>query len=133
MRAPPDLTSWILKISRLSLCEFTPDCLSNQWSLGTGETKLVCRGREMFVRPNLVMQWVPGSGKVVRGDTKMSPGKVSLGVLQRGVLKPLERSKWPKKRPVAKEKEFNSHLLFTNLPLINLVTKARKLPRKQLQ
>ena len=28
-------------ISRLCLCEFTPDCLSNQWSLGTGETKLV--------------------------------------------------------------------------------------------
>ena len=41
MGAPPDLTSWIPTISRLSLCEFTPDCLSNQWWLGTGETKLV--------------------------------------------------------------------------------------------
>ena len=41
MLAPPDLTSWSLTISRLSLCEFTPDCLSNQWSLGTGEAKLV--------------------------------------------------------------------------------------------
>ena len=41
MLASPDLTSWILTISRLYLCEFTPDCLSNQWSLGTGETKLV--------------------------------------------------------------------------------------------
>ena len=36
----------------------------------------------MFVGSNLVLQWVPGSGKVVRGDTKMSPG-----VLQRGVFK----------------------------------------------
>ena len=35
----------------------------------------------MFVRSNLVLQWVPESGKVVRGDTKMSPG-----VLQRGAL-----------------------------------------------
>ena len=41
MLSPPDLTSWILTISRLSLCEFTPERLSNQWSLGTGETKLV--------------------------------------------------------------------------------------------
>ena len=39
----------------------------------------------MFVGPNLVLQWVPGSGKVVRGDTKMSPGRVSPSVLQRGV------------------------------------------------
>ena len=45
-----------------------------------------CRGREIFVGPNLVMQWVPGNGKVVWGYTKMSPGKVSPGVLQRGVL-----------------------------------------------
>ena len=40
----------------------------------------------MFVGSNLVLQWVPGSGKVVRGDTKMSPGRVSPGVLQRGVF-----------------------------------------------
>ena len=39
----------------------------------------------MFVGSNLVLQWVPGSGKVVQGDTKMSPCRVSLGVLQRGV------------------------------------------------
>ena len=39
----------------------------------------------MFVGSNLVLQWVPGSGKVVQGDTKMSPGRVSPGVLQRGV------------------------------------------------
>ena len=43
--------------------------------------------REMFLGSNLVLQWVPGSGKVVRGDTKMSPGRVSPGVLQRGVIK----------------------------------------------
>ena len=41
IRALPDLTSWIVTTSRSSLCKFTPDCLSNQWSLGTGETKLV--------------------------------------------------------------------------------------------
>ena len=40
----------------------------------------------MFVGSNLVLQWVPRSGKVVRGDTKMSPGRVLPGVLQRGVL-----------------------------------------------
>ena len=40
----------------------------------------------MFVRSNLVLQWVPGSGKVVREYTRMSPGRVSPGVLQRGVL-----------------------------------------------
>ena len=39
----------------------------------------------MFVGSNLVLQWVLGSEKVVRGDTKMSPGRVSPGVLQRGV------------------------------------------------
>ena len=39
----------------------------------------------MFVGSNLVLQWVPENGKVVRGDTKMSPGKVSLGMSQRGV------------------------------------------------
>ena len=42
----------------------------------------------MFVGSNLVLQWVPGSGKVVRGDTKVSPGRVSPGVLQRGVYFP---------------------------------------------
>ena len=40
----------------------------------------------MFVGSNLVLQWVPGSEKVVRGDTKMSPGSVSPGVLQRDVM-----------------------------------------------
>ena len=40
----------------------------------------------MFVGSNLVLQWVPGNGKVVQGDTKMSPGRVSLGELQRGVF-----------------------------------------------
>ena len=39
----------------------------------------------MFVGSKLVLQWVPESGKVVRGDTKMSPGRVSLGMLQRDV------------------------------------------------
>ena len=39
----------------------------------------------MFVGSNLVLQWMPGNGKVVRGDTKMSPGRVSLGLSQRGV------------------------------------------------
>ena len=39
----------------------------------------------MFAGSKLVYQWVPGSGKVARGDTKMSPGRVSPGVLQRGV------------------------------------------------
>ena len=41
----------------------------------------------MFVGSKLVLQWVPGSGKVVRGDTKISPGRVSPCVLQRGVRK----------------------------------------------
>ena len=36
-------------------------------------------------------------------------------------------------KSVAKEKEFNNHLLFTNLQSINFVMKARKLLRKQLQ
>ena len=40
----------------------------------------------MFVGLNLVLQWVLGSAKVDRGNTKMSPGRVSPGVLQRGVL-----------------------------------------------
>ena len=47
--------------------------------------QISCRGRVRFVGSNLVLQWVPGSGKVVRGDTKMSPGRVSPGVLQRDV------------------------------------------------
>ena len=38
----------------------------------------------MFIGSNLVLQRVPGSGKVVRRVTKMSPG-----VLQRGVSKGL--------------------------------------------
>ena len=40
----------------------------------------------MFSRSNLVYQWVPGSGKVAQGDTEMSPGRVSPGVLQRSVM-----------------------------------------------
>ena len=40
----------------------------------------------MFVGSKLALQWVPESGKVVRGDTKISPGRVSPGVLQRGVI-----------------------------------------------
>ena len=40
----------------------------------------------MFVGTNLVLQWIPDRGKVVRGDTKMSPGRVLPGVLQRGIL-----------------------------------------------
>ena len=54
--------------------------------IGHRGNQISCRGREMFVGSNLVLQWVPGWGKVVRGDTKMSPGRVSLDVLQRGVL-----------------------------------------------
>ena len=48
--------------------------------------QISCRGREMFVGSNLLLQWVPGSGKVVREGTKMSPGRVSPVVLQRGVI-----------------------------------------------
>ena len=40
----------------------------------------------MFNESTLVYQWVPGSGKVARGDTEMSPGRVSPAVLQRGVF-----------------------------------------------
>ena len=40
----------------------------------------------MFIGSNLVLQLVPGSGKVVRGDIKMTPGRVSPGVLRRGVF-----------------------------------------------
>ena len=53
--------------------------------IGHRGNQISCRGREMFVGTNLVLQWVPGSGKIVQGDTKMSPGRVSPGVLQRGV------------------------------------------------
>ena len=44
------------------------------------------RGREIFTGWNLVMDWGLGSRKVVRGDTKMSPGWVSPGLLLRGVV-----------------------------------------------
>ena len=54
--------------------------------IGHRGNQISCRGREMFIGSNLVLQWVPGNGKVVRGDTKMSPGRVSTGVLQRGVM-----------------------------------------------
>ena len=54
--------------------------------IGHRGNQISCRERETFVGSNLVLQWVPGRGKVVRGDTKMSPGRVSLGVLQRGVI-----------------------------------------------
>ena len=37
----------------------------------------------MFAGSNLLYQWVPGSGKVGRGDKKMSPGRVSSVVSQR--------------------------------------------------
>ena len=47
----------------------------------------------MFVVSNLVLQWVPGSGKVVWRDAKMSPGRVSPGVLQRGVHEGLQQFK----------------------------------------
>ena len=63
--------------SRLSLKPMVTGHRGNQIS---------CRETEMFVGSNLVLQWVLGSGKVVRGDTKMSPGRVSPGVLQRGVF-----------------------------------------------
>ena len=53
--------------------------------IGHWGNQISCWGREMFVGSNLVSQWVLGSGKVVRGDTKMSLGRVSPGVLQRGV------------------------------------------------
>ena len=52
---------------------------------GHRENLFGCWGSEMFAESNLLYQWVPGSGKVAWGDTKMSPGRVSPGVLQRGV------------------------------------------------
>ena len=55
-------------------------------AIGHRGNQISCRGREMFVGSDLVLQWVLGSRKVVRGDTKMSPGRVSSGVLQRGVF-----------------------------------------------
>ena len=55
---------------------------------GQRGNQISCRGTEMFVGSNLVLQWVPGSGKVVGGDTKMSPGRVSPGVLQGSVSLP---------------------------------------------
>ena len=51
--------------------------------IGHWRRQISCQGKETFVGSNLVLQWVPGSGKVVRGDTKMSPGRVSPVVLQR--------------------------------------------------
>ena len=57
--------------------------------IGHRGNQISCLGREMFVGSNLVLQWVPGSEKVVRGDMKMSRGRVSPGVLQRGVLSQL--------------------------------------------
>ena len=52
--------------------------------IGHQGNQISCRGRETFVGSSLALQWVPGSGKAVRGDTKMSPGRVSPGVLQKG-------------------------------------------------
>ena len=49
--------------------------------VGHRGNQISCRGREMFVGSNLVLQWVPESGKVVQGDTKMSPGVLHWGVL----------------------------------------------------
>ena len=45
----------------------------------------------MFVGSNLVLQWVPRSGKVVRGDIKMSPASVSR-VCYRGVSSTLRKA-----------------------------------------
>ena len=53
--------------------------------IGHRGNQISCRGREMFVGSNLVLQWVPGSGIVVQGDTKVSLGRVSPSVLLRGV------------------------------------------------
>ena len=65
--------------------------------------QISCRGREMFCGSNLVLQWVPGSGKVVRGDTEMSPGRVSPGVLQGGCEIPNVTSKlFPRQNEAAK-------------------------------
>ena len=41
----------------------------------------------MFVGPNLVLQWVPRSEIFFPGTHNMSRGRVSLGVLQRGVIR----------------------------------------------
>ena len=41
----------------------------------------------MFVGSNSVYQWVLESGKVAPGNTKMSQGRASPGVLQRGAMK----------------------------------------------
>ena len=48
----------------------------------------------MFAGSNLVYQWVPRSGKMAQGHTKMSPGRVSPGVLQRGVTARLLHFVW---------------------------------------
>ena len=72
-----------LEVSR---CEFTPTCLPKQLSPGTGETNLVVGEVKCSPGRICVYQWLPGSGKLARGDTKMPPGRVSPGVLQRGVI-----------------------------------------------
>ena len=54
--------------------------------IGHRGNQIGCRGRELFVGSNSVLQLVSGGGKVVRRDTKMSPGRFSPGVLQRGVI-----------------------------------------------
>ena len=48
--------------------------------IGHWGNQISYQGIEMFLGSNLVLQWVPGSGNVVRGNTKMSPGRVSPGV-----------------------------------------------------
>ena len=53
---------------------------------GHRRNQISCRGTEMFFESNLVLQWVPGNGRVALGDTKMSQGRVSLCVSQKGVL-----------------------------------------------
>ena len=63
------------------MCEFTPNCLSIQWSLGTVETKLVA-GEE---KCSFGIAVGAGEWKSCPGRHKKSPGRVSPGVLQRGV------------------------------------------------
>ena len=52
--------------------------------IGHRENQISSRGREMFVGSDLILQWVPGSGIFFH---KISPGRVSLAVLQRGVIR----------------------------------------------
>ena len=81
MHVQPDLTSRILTIPMLSLCEFTPDCLSNQWSLGTGETKLVA-GEEKCSSGRIWYCSGPRGVEKLSGETQMSPGRFSPGVTE---------------------------------------------------